>query len=285
MPRLIFFFLTFLCWVPWAAATDGNFQSNGVKIAYSDLGNLHGEPVVLIHGYVVTGSLQWTLPGITKALSKNYRVVLYDNRGHGLSGRPHDAAQYGMEMVEDVGRLMDHLGVEKAHIIGYSMGAFIAHKFAARYPKRVKSLILGGAGWLEDGPATIAIDAIADSLSKKKSLEPLFQSLHPPDAPPLTDADIKRVNTMAMLINDPQALAAVAKGMKQLVMTENDVKKVTAPTLCIVGSRDPLVETVKRLESVRPGLQTCYVNGGNHMNTYHLPIFREQIERFLEKQK
>jgi len=253
-----------------------------VRIAYSDVGNAKGEPVILIHGYVVTSSLQWTLPGITKALSTDYRVVLFDNRGHGLSERPHDPDQYGMEMVSDVARLMDHLGIEKAHIIGYSMGAFIAHKFATTYPKRVKSLVLGGAGWLEEGPATIAIDAIADSLTKKKSLEPLFQSLQPADAAPLSEADIKRVNTIAMLINDPQALAAVAKGMKQLVMTENEVKKVTAPTLCIVGSRDPLAETVKRLESVRPGLQTCYVKGANHMNTYHLPIFREQIEQFLK---
>jgi pimeloyl-ACP methyl ester carboxylesterase len=285
MLRQILCLLSFLLWLTNAQAADGHFQSNGVKIAYSDVGDPHGEPVILIHGYVVTSSLQWTLPGITKALGKNYRVVLYDNRGHGLSGHPHDAAQYGLEMVADVARLMDHLGIEKAHIIGYSMGAFIAHKFAAAHPKRVKSLVLGGAGWLEEGPATVAIDAIADSLTTKKSLAPLFQSLHPANAPPLTEADINRVNTMAMLINDPQALAAVAKGMKQLVMTEDDVKKVKAPTLCVVGSRDPLVETVKRLQSIRPEVQTCYVDGANHMNTYHLPIFREQIEQFLAKQK
>jgi pimeloyl-ACP methyl ester carboxylesterase len=265
-------------------ATDGQFLSKGVRICYSDVGNPNGEPVILIHGYVVTGTLQWTLPGITKALSKDYRVVLFDNRGHGRSERPHAASQYGMEMVSDVLRLMDHLNIEKAHLVGYSMGAFIAHKLAATHPERVKSLILGGAGWLQEGPATQAMDEIAESLTQKKSLEPLFRSLHPSGSAPLAQAEVQRINAMAMLINDPLALAAVAHGMKQLVLKEDEAKRIKVPTFCIVGDCDPLCETVKRLALVRPDVRTYYVKGGNHMNTYNLPIFREQIEKFLAQQ-
>ncbi len=265
-----------------AWATDGVFQSNGVKLNYSDLGNPQGEPVILVHGFVVNGTLQWTLPGVTKALTTDYRVVMFDNRGHGRSDRPHEPGQYGMEMVHDVARLMDHLKIEKAHIVGYSMGAFICHKFAATYPGRVKSLVLGGAGWLQEGPATEAMDAIAESLLTKKSLEPLFRSLHPADALPLEMEDIKRVNSMALLINDPKALSAVAKGMKHLVLTEKEVKGIDQPSLCIVGDRDPLHETVRRLENQRSKLKMVYVKDAHHMNTFNLPIFRQEIVSFLK---
>jgi pimeloyl-ACP methyl ester carboxylesterase len=269
----------------WLWAADGQFRSGGVVIGYSDVGNPAGEPVILVHGYVVNSVLQWTLPGITKSLSKDYRVILFDNRGHGRSGRPTEPEQYGMEMIHDVARLMDHLQIKKAHIVGYSMGAFIAHKFAAAYPERVKSIVLGGAGWLREGPQTAALDEISDSLLKKKSLEPLFRSLHPADARPLEEEDVKRVNTMALLINDSRALAAVAKGMKAMVLSEDEIKHITQPTLCVVGERDPLCESARMMENVRPHLKMVYVPGATHMNTYNLPVFREKIEQFLDEQK
>jgi pimeloyl-ACP methyl ester carboxylesterase len=101
----------------------------------------------------------------------------------------------------------------------------------------------------------------------------------------LQDADVKRINPMALLINDSRALAAAARGMKQLVMTENEVKAITQPTLCVVGDRDPLCESVKVMEDQRPGLKIVYVKGAHHMNTFHLPIFREEIEQFLAQQR
>ncbi|MFT3880341.1 MAG: alpha/beta fold hydrolase [Gemmatales bacterium] len=80
-------------------AVDGQFDSNGVKICYSDVGNPKGEPVFLVHGFAVNGTLQWAMPGIVKALGDDYRLIVIDNRGHGKSGRPKGDGQYGMEMV------------------------------------------------------------------------------------------------------------------------------------------------------------------------------------------
>src|SRR6516225_11708196 len=111
---------------PAAAADSQFFDSNGVKIRYLVEGK--GEPVLLIHGFTAGIEMQWALPGIIKELAKDYRVIALDNRGHGRSDKPHDAKKYGMEMVNDAIRLMDHLKIKKAHVVGYSMGAMITSK-------------------------------------------------------------------------------------------------------------------------------------------------------------
>lgn len=281
---LVFSIMLFL--VPCLVqAGEGQFDSKGIRICFNDTGNAQGEPVFLVHGFAVNASLQWTIPGMTRTLTDKYRVILFDNRGHGRSARPKEDDQYGMEMVHDMARLMDHLQIKKAHFVGYSMGAFLTHKFAATYPDRVKSIVLGGAGWLREGQATITMDEISESLRTNKSLEPLFRALHPADAKPINDASIKAMSKMALLINDPISLACVAKGMKQLKLSEEEEKKVSAPTLCIVGDRDPLAESVRIMEGTRNGLKVHYIKKANHMNAFELPEFRDVISSFLKEQQ
>ena len=87
-------------------AEERSFDSRGVKISYTVEGR--GEPVVLIHGFAINAQFNWALGGISKELAKNYQVIALDNRGHGKSDKPYDPKQYGMEMVDDVVRLLDH---------------------------------------------------------------------------------------------------------------------------------------------------------------------------------
>ena len=143
-------------------AGEPYFNSNGVKIHYTDEGQ--GEPVLLIHGFAADIVTNWGVPGIRKALAKEYRVIAIDNRGHGKSDKPHDAAKYGMEMVEDAVRLLDHLKIKKAHVIGYSMGGIITLKLAATHPERLRSATLGGAGWMRE--PDLSADKIANALDK-----------------------------------------------------------------------------------------------------------------------
>src|SRR5471032_2406661 len=103
---------------PAIEIADQYFDSNGVKIRYIDVGQ--GEPIVLIHAFGATLDLNWRRPGIVAALSKDYRVVALDCRGHGQSDKPHDAASYGAHMAGDVVNLLDHLTISKAHLVGYS---------------------------------------------------------------------------------------------------------------------------------------------------------------------
>ena len=101
---------------------DHFFDSAGIRIRYVDVGR--GEPIVLIHGFAsrVEG---WNRGDILSSLATDYRVVALDLRGHGLSDKPHQPEMYGSRMADDVLRLMDHLGIGKAHIVSYSMGAKI----------------------------------------------------------------------------------------------------------------------------------------------------------------
>src|SRR5258708_36291477 len=111
------------------------FDSNGVKIHYNVFGK--GEPVLLIHGFTVNIQKQWGAPGIIKELSKDYQVIALDNRGHGLSDKPHGPEKYGKEMAEDAIRLLDHLKIKKAHVVGYSMGAMITNYLVVSHPDRI----------------------------------------------------------------------------------------------------------------------------------------------------
>jgi pimeloyl-ACP methyl ester carboxylesterase len=105
------------------------FDANGVKISYFVQGK--GEPVVLLHGWLSSAGVNWALPGTSALLAKDYQVIALDVRGHGLSDKPTKEDAYGPELVEDVVRLLDHLKIEKAHVVGYSMGGIIAANFLA----------------------------------------------------------------------------------------------------------------------------------------------------------
>src|SRR5512145_700779 len=101
-------------WAADAPVQDLHFDSAGVEIRYTVQGE--GEPVVLVHGFTASVETNWGQPGVIAALAEDFRVIAIDARGHGKSGKPHDPAAYGANMMEDVIRLMDHLGILKAHI-------------------------------------------------------------------------------------------------------------------------------------------------------------------------
>ena len=101
-----------------------------MRIRYIDQGS--GEPVVLVHGLLGNIEASWGDAGIVANLSKDHRVIALDNRGHGKSEKPHDVKKYGKEMVEDAVRLLDHLKIQKAHVVGYSMGAMLTAKLMVR---------------------------------------------------------------------------------------------------------------------------------------------------------
>jgi pimeloyl-ACP methyl ester carboxylesterase len=96
---------------------------------------------VLLHGYTGTLERHFLANGVFASLASDHRVVAFDLRGHGKSGKPHDATEYGEAMAADVVRLLDHLKIQRAHVIGYSLGAIVAgrlsgiHDHAARVPR------------------------------------------------------------------------------------------------------------------------------------------------------
>jgi pimeloyl-ACP methyl ester carboxylesterase len=266
------------------AAESKFFDSGGVTIRYLVEGE--GEPVLLIHGLGVSAHLQWGASGVLNALAEDHQVIAYDNRGHGRSGKPHDPDQYGEEAVEDAVRLLDHLQIPRAHVVGYSMGALITNKLLVKHPDRFLTATLGGAGWLKanDERAEFMKDVIA-SLEQRKGIVPLLVKLTPEGRPKPTEDQLRvRVaNKMFSLLNDQQALAAAARGMKELAVTEEQLKANRVPTLALIGAADPLKVTVDELALVMPQLTLSVIKDADHMRAPARPEFVQTLKSFLSQ--
>jgi len=261
-------------------AEDQYFDSNGVKIHYIVEGQ--GEPVVLIHGFTASIPMQWGLPGIIGKLNKDYQVIALDNRGHGRSDKPHDPQMYGPEMINDVIRLMDHLKIEKAHIIGYSMGGFMTGYLMATHPNRVITATLGGAGWAKaDDERLSFMNELADSLDAGKGIGPLIEHLTPAGRPKPTDEQIQFFNNMVTMNNDAKALAACIRGMKGMAVSEEQLKANKIPTLALIGEVDPLKAGVDDLEGRLPNLRIEVIKGADHMTAFTNPKFIGELKEFL----
>ena len=272
---------------------DDAFDSNGAQIRYTVAGK--GEPVVLIHGFMGSRE-EWTSPppflppseqedfrSVFAALSDEYMVVAPDCRGHGQSDKPKGDEQYGIEMVEDIVSLLDHLKIEKAHVVGYSMGAFLAAKLVATRPERVKSVVLGGGGALLEGSEQLAfMESLGESLASGRGVEPLILASTPPGQPRPTPGQMQQSNEMFLANQDELALAQVALGHRQLTVSEAKLEANRVPALLIVGGSDPLKvssETTNRLM----GKSTLVVlDGLDHISTEFSPGFLENTQRFLE---
>src|SRR5258708_3625144 len=120
-----------------AAPESQFFDAKGVKIHYLIEGT--GEPVVLIHGLDSSARINWQAPRTIDALAKDHQVIALDLPGYGQSDKLSDPAAYGEQWVEDLILLMDHLKIQKAHIVGYSMGGVVALKLIAEHLDRVLS--------------------------------------------------------------------------------------------------------------------------------------------------
>jgi pimeloyl-ACP methyl ester carboxylesterase len=219
-------------------------MSNGVKIHYEVKSN--GEPVILVHGLYSSAKANWVMPGTIAELAKHYQVIAFDNRGHGQSGKPETEDQYGVQMVEDVVRLMVHLHIQKAHVIGYSLGGMITLKLLTMYPKRVSSAVVGGMGWLKaDSPLQHFWEEIKGHRNTKVP-------------------------------------AACVHGIAKLAVTEDQIKAVRVPVTIIVGERDPCRRLyVEPLLRVRPDWPEHVIQGAGHINCVAKPDFNTQLEAAL----
>ncbi len=114
-----------------------SFIHDGIEIDYLDEGA--GDPILLIHGFASNRTVDWVDTGWVKLLvADGRRVIAFDNRGHGMSAKLYDQADYGSPvMAEDARRLLDHLSIPQAHVMGFSMGARIS-AFLTTRPSRAR---------------------------------------------------------------------------------------------------------------------------------------------------
>ena len=140
------------------------FDSDAVEIAYEVAGE--GPPIVLVHGFAASIAMNWKTTAWFKTLTgAGRRVIALDCRGHGKSGKPHDPEAYrGGRMPDDVIRLMDHLSLERADLMGYSMGGMLSSYLLVHHPARFSSVVLAGIGGGAIGRRAFDPEKIADAL-------------------------------------------------------------------------------------------------------------------------
>jgi len=268
-----------LAGVCYGQARDFFFNSGGVRIHYTVEGE--GEPVVLIHGWGVDLEWCWGEPGTIKSLAEHYQVIAIDNRGHGRSDKPHDPQQYGMNMVTDVIRLLDHLSIRTAHIVGYSMGGTIVSVLLTEHPRRVRTATMGGFGWEEgDAPLKRRL-ATAEFLEQGRGIGPAVLALTPPSEQGPVAEQLEAINKWFLDRNDPLALAAIARGNAAPQASEKKLRANNLPALAVVGKLDPLRPSVDKLASMMGTLKVVVVPGENHLFAVRSPAFLEALQTFL----
>jgi pimeloyl-ACP methyl ester carboxylesterase len=263
-----------------AEPEDRFFDSNGVRIRYVEQG--HGDPLILLHSY--TGDLDeaWRATGVLPQLAKKYRVIALDARGHGKSGKPYDPKQYGPEMGLDIVRLMDHLGIGRAHILGYSMGAHIVAQLVTLNPERFCTMILGGASGRRNWTADEDKRAEGEAAEMDQALlTTQILRLWPKGEPNPDAAKLRELSAQRLAGKDPQALAAVRRSNRDQVVTQARMAAVKVPTLGIVGTADPYMKDFNELKRVMPQMKLLLIEGASHVNATRRPEFVKAVEEFL----
>ena len=246
-----------------------SFDSDGVEIAFIDEGE--GEPLLLIHGFASNIAANWVDPGWVRTLTQSgRRVIAYDNRGHGKSDKLYDPDVYGAPlMAEDGRRLLDHLDVTRADVLGYSMGARIAAFLTLAHPVRVRSLILGGLG----------INMVRGVVGSG----PIAKALEAPRIEDVTNDTARSFRAFAeQTKSDLKALAACIRGPREKITPER-LATIAVPTLIAVGSNDVIAGSGAELATLIPGAQFLDIPGRDHMRAVGDATFKQGVLDFLTR--
>jgi pimeloyl-ACP methyl ester carboxylesterase len=227
--------------LPAGEPSSGFFDASGVKIHYLVQGE--GEPVVLIHALHSSALINWRLTGVMDELARDHRVIVLDLPGHGRSDRPERGSAYGLQLVEDVILLMDHLHVKRAHVVGYSLGGMVGMKLIATHPDRVISATIGGMGWFREGSA----------------LQEFWRQMPArPGAPGPPSAFVERV--------------------PELALSQQELDRIKVPVEIIIGDRDPVRRLyVDGLRRARKDWPVVELQDAGHVTCIVKPRFKTEI--------
>jgi pimeloyl-ACP methyl ester carboxylesterase len=256
-------------------------SGDGLKVHYEVEGT--GPEVVMVHGFESSIEGNWRNPGMTGALKGENRCIMIDCRGHGESDKPYDPEMYGAKMLGDVIDLMDHLGIEKANILGYSMGSNISLNMALSHPERLKSVILGGFGLRDPDQAdrnarrgqriTEALQADSiDDINPRNRLGREFRRVAEQNK-----ADLK-------------ALVAIRRGstinvwpMEAMAWSELEqrIRSISVPLMTVIGNDDMVRGDKSRLAMMVPNGCHFQIEGKDHLTVVPDPRFHMAVKAFL----
>jgi pimeloyl-ACP methyl ester carboxylesterase len=243
------------------------FNSAGVEIAFDVVGE--GPPVLLIHGFASNHKVNWRDTGWIRVLAEaGHQVIALDNRGHGESQKLYDPQQYSAPtMADDAARLLTHLGIDQACVMGYSMGARITAFMLINHGHRVTRAVLAGlaASMISGLPGS---SAIADALEAE-------------DESSIVDQQGLAFRMFAQRTkSDLKALAACIRSTRVQIKSEA-LAHVTAPVLVVAGDRDTLAGDVQPLVAAIPGAKGVVLPGKDHMTAVGDLTYKREVVGFF----
>ncbi|MAZ15473.1 MAG: alpha/beta hydrolase [Ahrensia sp.] len=246
-----------------------HFEHDRLSLAYFDEGEPSGDPVLLIHGFASNKAVNWINPGWLKTLGDaGYRVVAIDNRGHGESDKPYDKEAYTPEiMAGDAAALLRHLKIDRAHVMGYSMGARITAFLCLAQPDMVRSAILGGLGL-----------GMVEGLGGWEGIATALR------APSIDDVSGDRPRMFRAFADqtksDRFALAACIETSRKK-LTPEQAGRINAPTLVAVGTKDDIAGSPQDLADLMPNATALDIPGRDHMLAVGDRVFKAAALEFL----
>lgn len=253
----------------------GTFYSDNLLLHFDSQGS--GHPMVLVHGWGSSSRGNWADTGWVEALLPHRRVICLDCRGHGKSDKPHHKALYSYAaMSRDVVALMDHLGIETADYLGYSMGAFMGAALLGSHADRFSSLVLGGIG-METEESAAACVTIADALrapSVDAIEDPLGRAYRRfVEADPDSDLEALALSALQMWPEgDPLALIGAGAAAN------------TCPVLIVNGTEDlPYARSNSLLSTSIGNLRIHEIPGADHLTAVSDPAFKQAVLAFINR--
>lgn len=246
-----------------------HYQSDGLSLAYQSFGD--GLPVLCIHGFASSGKVNWIDTGWVETLTgAGYRAITLDNRGHGDSDKPYDPERYyPHDMANDALALLDHLGIERAAILGYSMGARISAFLAYEHPERVVSVIFGGMGMN-------LINGLSDG-------NDIIAGLQAPSLEALSHPTARQFRIFAEHTGADRAALAACMETSRQPMARADVRRIDVPVLVAVGEADTMAGPPEPLADLLPQGEAFVIPKRDHMRATGDKAFKTAALAFLGK--
>ncbi len=253
-----------------------SFNSDGVEIAYRDVGN--GDPLLLLHGFGMNGRLQWA--HVAEELAEEWRLIIPDHRGHGVSDKPEGVDAYGQHMIDDTVRLLDHLGLEQVRVAGMSMGGFMAVKAIADYPDRFRCGFVAASGWMDPSRVdNVLSEDIAEAFEEGRGFAVLNRRLNPESKGGSWIGEF--IFELLIGRQEPQVLASVYRGMRELAVDRDDLKEFATPLRVIVGRQDGLLPAAIELVDQVGTAELEVLPGRDHGSIDSAPRFVPSMLEFF----
>jgi len=264
-------------------AEAGSVPVGDINIAYRILGQ--GEPVVLIMGSGSTMDM-WD-PHFLENLSSKYRVILFDNRGMGNTTAPPGNFSIA-QFANDTAGLMTALGIEKAHVLGWSMGSFVASELALRHPEKVNKIILyaadcGGKEAVAPSPKVLEDLANSSGSPEERGMR-LFNLLFPKDWLSRQPAFYKWF-PIPKETSLPENIERQTQAIAEWPGTFDRLGSIESPALVVTGTEDVITppENAFILAQKINGSWLVQFNGAGHGLMYQYPDrFARIVEDFIE---